>query len=341
MTNKYSALFITHRGERHQQDALGAAPDFLDVTMMRSPTKEEIIAALPGKDFLITERSGVIDSDIITAGSTLRLIQRLGSQTYDIDLKAAKKSGIPVCYLPVRSCIMVAEHMVLQLLALAKRLREVMELTQQADDFGNPPRLCDEDYFAYNWTGRENLLGLWESTVGILGFGEIGTELARRLQGYGCHILYNKRNRLPEEAEKELDIEFATQDELLEKSDFLCMLLPYFPETALSLNAEFFSKMKPGACFISCGGSGVVDDQALAAAVESGHLYGAAVDTFVYEPIAKNSPLLPLAKDPFKNMVLTPHTAAGSASASSKSRKGDYINIERILSDQKLIGRLV
>lgn len=341
MTKKYSALFITHRGERHQQDALGAAPDFLDVTMMRSPTKEEIIAALPGKDFLITERSGVIDSDIITAGSTLRLIQRLGSQTYDIDLKAAKKSGIPVCYLPVRSCIMVAEHMVLQLLALAKRLREVMELTQQADDFGNPPRLCDEDYFAYNWTGRENLLGLWESTVGILGFGEIGTELARRLQGYGCHILYNKRNRLPEEAEKELDIEFATQDELLEKSDFLCMLLPYFPETALSLNAEFFSKMKPGACFISCGGSGVVDDQALAAAVESGHLYGAAVDTFVYEPIAKNSPLLPLAKDPFKNMVLTPHTAAGSASASSKSRKGDYINIERILSDQKLIGRLV
>lgn len=341
MTKKYSALFITHRGERHQQDAIGAAPDFLDVTMMRSPSKEEIIAALPGKDFLITERSGMIDADIIATGSSLRLVQRLGSQTYDIDLKAAKKAGIPVCYLPVRSCIMVAEHMVLQLLALAKRLREVMELTQQADDFGNPPRLCDEDYFAYNWTGREDLLGLWESTVGILGFGEIGTELARRLQGYGCHILYNKRNRLPEEAEKELDIEFATQDELLEKSDFLCMLLPYFPETALSLNAEFFSKMKPGACFISCGGSGVVDDQALADAVASRHLYGAAVDTFVYEPIAKDSPLLPLARNPMNNLVLTPHTAAGSASASSKSRKGDYINIERILSDQKLIGRLV
>ncbi len=341
MTEKYSALFITHRGERHQQDALGAAPEYLEVSMLRSPSKEEIIAALPGKDFLITERTGEIDADIIAAGSNLRLIQRLGSQTYDIDLKAAKKAGIPVCYLPVRSCIMVAEHMVLQILALAKRLREVMDLTESADDFGKPPKQCDEDYFAYNWTGRENLLGLWESTVGILGFGEIGTELTRRLQGYGCNILYNKRNRLPEEAEAELNIEFATQDELLEKSDFLCMLLPYFPETALSLDADFFARMKPGACFVSCGGSGVVDDQALADAVASGHLYGAAVDTFVYEPISKDSPLLPLARNPQTNLVLTPHTAAGSASASSKSRTGDYINIHRILTGDKLVGRLV
>ena len=341
MSQKHATLFITHRGERHQQDALGAAPAELEVTMLRSPSKEEIIAALPGKEFLITERTGVIDADIIQAGKNLKLIQRLGSQTYDIDLKAAKKAGVPVCYLPVRSCIMVAEHMMLQILALAKRLREVMDLTEEADDFGRPPRLCDEDYFAYNWTGRENLLGLWESTVGILGFGEIGTELARRLQGYGCTILYNKRNRLPVEAEEELNIEFASQDELLAKSDFLCMLLPYFPETALSLDAKFFARMKPGACFVNCGGSGVVDDQALADTVANGHLYGAAVDTFMYEPIATDSPFLPIARKPSTNLVITPHTAAGSASASSKSRKGDYINLQRVLAGEKLVGRLV
>jgi phosphoglycerate dehydrogenase-like enzyme len=341
MTKKHPTLFITHRGERHQQDALGAAPAELNITMLRSPSKEEIIAALPGMEFLITERTGVIDSDIIQAGKDLRLIQRLGSQTYDIDLKAANKAGVPVCYLPVRSCIMVAEHMVLQILALAKRLREVMDLTVSADDFGHPSRLCDEDYFAYNWTKRENLLGLWESTVGILGFGEIGTELARRLNTYGCDILYNKRNPLPEEAEQELNISFATQAELLEKSDFLCMLLPYFPETAQTLDADFFAKMKPGSCFVSCGGSGVVNDQALAEALTSGHLYGAAVDTFTYEPIAKDSPLLPIARQPQSNLVITPHTAAGSASASSKSRKGDYVNILRILDRGNLVGRLV
>ena len=129
MSKKHPTLFITHRGERHQNDALQAAPKDLEVTMLRSPSKEEILVALPGKEFLITERTGVIDADIINAGKDLKLIQRLGVQTYDIDLKAAKKAGIPVCYLPVRSCIMVAEPMLMQILVLAKRLREVMDLT--------------------------------------------------------------------------------------------------------------------------------------------------------------------------------------------------------------------
>ncbi len=341
MSQKHPTLFITHRGERHQNDALNAAPANLEITMLRSPSKEDILAALPGKEFLITERTGVIDADIINAGKDLKLIQRLGVQTYDIDLKAAKKAGIPVCYLPVRTCIMVAEHMIMQILVLAKRLREVMDLTFRAEDFGQPSKLCDEDHFAYNWTGRENLYGLWGSTVGILGFGEIGTELARRLQGYGCTILYNKRNRLPEEAEQELNIEFASAEELQEKSDFLCMLMPYFPETAKSLDAGFFANMKPGACFVSCGGSGVVDDRALSDALASGHLYGAAVDTFMYEPISKDSPFLSLAANPQTNLVITPHTAAGSASASSKSRAGDYVNILRVMDGKNLVGRLV
>lgn len=341
MSQKHATLFVTHRGERHQNEALAAAPENLEISMLRSPSKEEIIAALPGKEFFISERSGIIDADIIAAGKDLRLIQRLGAQTYDIDLKAAKKAGLPVCYLPVRTCIMVAEHMMLQILATAKRLREVVHLTTGADDFGHPSKLCDEDYFAYNWTGRENLYGLWESTVGILGFGEIGTELVRRLQGFGCHILYNKRSRLPEEAERELNIKFATVEELQARSDFLCMLLPFFPETANSLDAKFFAGMKPGSVFVSCGGSGVVNEQALANALTSGHLYGAATDTFTYEPIAKDSPYLPIARKAGTNLFITPHTAAGSVSASSKSRVGDYQNFQRLLEGKILVGRLV
>ena len=93
----HPTLFITHRGERHQQDALNAAPAELDIAMRRTPSKDEIIALLPGKEFLITERSGEIDADIIWAGHDLRLIQRLGAQTHDIDLDAARAAGIPVC----------------------------------------------------------------------------------------------------------------------------------------------------------------------------------------------------------------------------------------------------
>ncbi len=338
---RHKTLFITHRGLRHQQAALEAAPAELEVTIRRSPSKEEIIALLPEMEFLISERTGEINADIIAAGKKLRLIQRLGSQTYDIDLEAARAAGIPVCYLPVRSCIMVAEHMLLQMLALAKRLREVMDLTLEADDFGQPPRRCDEDYFAYNWTGRENILGLWGATVGILGMGEIGTELARRLRGFGCTVLYNKRNPLPEAAERELNVQFAGVDDMLARSDYVCMLLPFFPETEQSLSRDFFAKMKPGSIFVSCGGSGVVDEEALAEALRSGHLYGAAVDTYTFEPIAPDNPLLPLARDPRANIVLTPHTAAGTVAAASSERYGDYTNIMRVLHGEPLVGRLV
>jgi phosphoglycerate dehydrogenase-like enzyme len=336
----HPTLFITHRGERHQQAALAAAPAELDITMVRTPSKEQILALLPGKEFLITERTGEIDAEIIAAGSALRLIQRIGSQTYDIDLAAARAAGVPVCYLPVLSCIRVAEHMLLQMLACAKRLREVVDITLSAADFGQPPRRCDEDYFAYNWSGQRDIRGLWGVTVGILGFGEIGTELARRLQGFGCKILYNKRNPLPAEAERELNIRFASADALVAQSDYVCMLLPLFPETEQMLGRDFFGRMKPGAIFVSCGGSGVVVEEALAGACAAGHLHGAGVDTFTFEPIAPDSPLLLLARQPQANLVLTPHTAAGAAAANAVERSEDYDNLLRMLRGEELVGRL-
>ncbi|PKN84813.1 MAG: hypothetical protein CVU46_12980 [Chloroflexi bacterium HGW-Chloroflexi-8] len=344
MSLKHPTLFITHRGERHQQAALASAPTELDITIKRSPTKEEIISLLPGKEFLITERSGQIDADIIQAGKDLKLIQRLGSMTYDIDLQAAKKAGIPVSFLPVQSCILVAEHMIMQILGCTKRVREMIDVTLSADDFGNESKLCDEDYFAYNWSNRIGIRGMWGSTIGILGFGEIGAEVARRLLVYGCKVLYNKRNPLPENAEKELNVQYASWDELVSTSDIVCMLLPYFPETAQSLSDEFFQSMKKGSIFVSCGGSGVVDELALKNALESGHLYGAALDTFTYEPIAKNDPLLSIAKNPLMNLILTPHTAAGTGSigfAPGEERLGDYINLIRVINGGKIIGQLV
>ena len=202
----------------------------------------------------------------------MRLIQRLGSQTYDIDLAAAKAAGIPVCYTPVWSCLMVAEHMLMQMLALAKRLREMMVITQGAQDYGQPPQRCDEDYFAYNWAGRQNVAGLHGCTVGILGMGEIGSELARLLQGFDVTVLYNKRTPLPPDTEAELGVRFAGLEELLACSDTVCMLLPFFAETEQSLSRVFFAAMKPGSFFVSCGGSGVVDEVALADALRSGHL---------------------------------------------------------------------
>jgi phosphoglycerate dehydrogenase-like enzyme len=287
-------------------------------------------------EFIISERSGAIDADVIGAAPKLRLIQRLGSQTHDIDLEAARQAGVPVCYWPVDSCIMVSEHMVLQVLALAKRLREVMEIALEADDWGSQPRRCDEDYFAYNWSRREGIGGLRDRTVGILGFGEIGTELSRRLRPFEPVVLYNKRDRLPMPAEQALGVTYATEEQLVAQSDYLCALLPFFPETEQTINAGFFSRMKAGACFISCGAGGVIDEHALAHALEAGHLGGAALDTYTWEPIPKDNPLLPLASHPSSNILLTPHTAAGSIAANPTERKDDYSNLIRVLRGEAL-----
>jgi phosphoglycerate dehydrogenase-like enzyme len=339
MADQHPVLFLTHRGERHQQAALGAAPAELVVTMRRSPTREEVLALIHSAEFLVTERTGDIDAGIIAAGKKLRLIQRLGSRTYDIDLGAARCAGVPVCYLPVRGCINVAEHMLLQMLALSKRLREQMDLVSAGDDWGRP-RLCDEDTFAYNWTARRNVRSLWGSTVGILGFGEIGAELARLLKPFGCRILYTKRTRLPEAAEAEYGVQFSTNAEIAASSDSVCMLLPYFEETRQSLGGDFFSAMKPGAFFVSCGGSGVVDETALASACAVGHLGGAALDTFTNEPVTPDDPMVALARDPRSNVVLTPHTAAGAEAANRIERQEDYDNLLRALRGEPLVGRV-
>jgi phosphoglycerate dehydrogenase-like enzyme len=343
MPQKQPVLFLTDRSQYHQQEALAAAPPELVVTMMRRPSKEEVLRALPECQFLISERAGIVDADMIAAGPNLRLIQRLGSLTYDIDLDAARAAGVPVAAWPVETAIMVAEHMVMQLLVLAKRTREVAAVACETGDWGGPSRRTDEDTFAYDWTGRTGVRPIYGQTVGILGFGEIGAELSRRLRGFcPSAVLYHKRSRLPEQAERELGITYAPTQQIMAVSDFLCVLLPYNPNTDMLLGPELLSMMKKGTFLVSCGSGSVIDEVALATKVQEGHLAGAALDTFEWEPIRPDNPLLPLARDPNVNVVLTPHTAAGSSADadSDRTRKGDYINLTRVLAGQPPLHRV-
>jgi phosphoglycerate dehydrogenase-like enzyme len=339
---KYKTLFLTNRSELHQGVALEAAPPELDVVMRRGASKGEIIALIPEMDFLISERTGVIDSDIVAAaaGRKLKLIQRLGSQTWDIDLRAAKAANIPVCYLPVRTCVFVAEHLLLEMLGLAKRIRELVDITDNAGDWGLPPKRCNENYFAFNWSGRKKLDAIYQSTVGILGFGEIGTELARRLKGFGCKVLYSKRRPLPADVEAELELTHATREELARQSDFVACLLPNLPENNQTIGRDFFSLMKPGAYFAHCGAPGVVIEDHLIRALNDGHLGGGAIDCFTYEPLRPDDPLVPIARDPTRNLILTPHVAAGAVAVSREERIPDYANVLRVLNGEKLSHRL-
>jgi phosphoglycerate dehydrogenase-like enzyme len=334
-----ATLFLTHRGLWQQQRVLESAPQELEITMLREASKAEIIRRLPDIDFLISEREDVIDADIIAAGRQLRLIQRLGSQTYDIDLGAARQAGIPVCYWPDMGTIHVAEHCLMQTLDLIKKVRDLTSTMNRAD-WTAPSMLCNEDTFSYNWTRRSGSDTLWGKTVGILGFGEIGRELAAMVKGFKGTILYHKRRPMVPQAEKELGVTYTLPDELARQSHVVYCLLPFIQESAQSMNAEFFANMMPGSYFVFCGGSGMVNEADLVAALRSGHLAGAALDTFTYEPLQKDSPLLDIHRELFDpnneapaNLLLTPHVAAGTRGG---SRRSDYSNLINVLTGQPL-----
>jgi phosphoglycerate dehydrogenase-like enzyme len=343
MARSLRVLFLTNRGRRHQAAALEAAPPGLDVTMARRPSREDLLRLLPDVDFVVSERSGEVDALMMAAAPRLRLIQRLGSLTYDIDLAAARAAGIAVSAWPVRPAIMVAEHVLLQMLFVARQLKDLAAVANEAADWGLPSRRTDEDIFAYDWSLRPDIEGLYERTVGILGFGEIGAELARRLAGLApACILYHKRRPLPPRAEEELRISYASLEQLVAESDFVCNLLPYSAETDGLIDARFLAAMKQGAFLVSAGSGSVVDEAALAAALRAGHLGGAALDTFEWEPIRPDNPLLPLARDPRANVLLTPHVAAGGwkDSARRTERRQDYENILRLLDGRPLLHRV-
>jgi phosphoglycerate dehydrogenase-like enzyme len=337
---RYQVIFTTERGHRHQQGALAAAPQILDVVMLRQPDLDTLLSHLANADYFISERAGAIDANMIASAPNLKLILRLGSTIHDIDLEAAQAAGIRVCYWPVSTVIYVAEHMVMQMLALSKKLHESEGIALAASSEWAESKRTDEDTFAYNWSGRKNVKGLWQRTVGILGLGEIGVELARRLLSWNCTLIYHKRRRLPKHVEADLGLSYVDRDTLLAQSDFVANLLPYFPNTDMLLDAANIAKMKQGAFIVSCGSGSVIDEHALAEAIMSHKLGGAALDTFEWEPIKADNPLIGLARDNY-NVLLTPHIAAGTTSAARQQRVGDYTNIMNDIEGAPLRYRVV
>jgi len=333
-------LYLCTLGQQHQQWRLDAAPAGLNVVMRRNPSKAELLALIPQADVLISERTGVIDREIIAAGARLKLIQRIGSLVHDIDLQAARALGVRVAAQPIVGTIAVAEHVMMQMLAVLRRIMpEQLILRQPPEQFaGGPARRTTEDVFSFNWSRQTEVGLLYGKTIGILGFGEIGAELARRLAGWRCRVLYAKRAQLPPHIEQSFNIVYREPEALLCESDIVVCLLPYFPETDHWLDAKRLRMMKRGAVLVEAGSGSVVDEQAVVEALEQGHLSGAAFDTYEWEPITPDNPLLRLReRDPQANVLLTPHIGScNDVSAGEFARF--YDNALRLLRGEPLQG---
>jgi len=337
MTNesgrKTRVLFLTDRGEWHQQAARAAAPPGMEVLIRRRPGAAELAALLPNVEVIVSERNQPVTEEMIAMTPRLRLIVRLGSLYHDIALEAARARGVRVSVQPVVGCIYGAEHVLTTALALLKQWKRSLHAAAAADH-GREAHLTDENTFAFNWLGYTDLRSLFGKTVAIVGMGEIGVELARRLPPFRpAAVLYHKRHPFPPEVDADLGITYASWADCLERADVLISLLPYSPETEGVLNALAFSRMKSTAILVHAGSGGVIDETTLAGALHAGRLLGAALDTFEYEPLQPDNPLIPLARDPDMNLLLTPHTAVAAELAGSP---GDYDEIVRFLAGETL-----
>lgn len=324
----YRVLFLTDRGERHQQAALAAAPPNLEVIMRRAATLPDLLPLLPTVDFLISERNQPVTADMIHAAPRLRLIVRLGSLANDIDLEVAREARVQVVVQPVLGAIYAAEHALMMILAVLKKLGRSLGAAISATH-GLPAQRGDENTFSFNWLGYTDIGGLVGKTVAIVGMGEIGAELARMLRGmWPGAVLYHKRRRYPASVEQQLDIRYADMEACLRQADVLVCLLPYSAETDYrnggGLSAARLAMLRPSAALVHLGSGSVLDESALIAMLRAGRLAGAALDTYEYEPLQADHPLVQLARDPNSNLLLTPHTAGAFV---AQDRSTDYAAI--------------
>lgn len=262
-----------------------------DYTVYERTSPDEIIKRAKGAEILIVNKT-IIDRDILNALSPELKYIGLQSTGYNVvDCEYARQLGITVCNIPAYSTNAVAQ------LVFAFILQITNEVTLHSDAVKNG-EWCDCPDFCF-W--KKPLTELDGKTIGIVGFGSIGQRVASIAMAFGMRVLaYNPRPK----DKGELNVSFVSIDELLSQSDIVTCHCPLTPETEGLINKENISKMKKSAILINTSRGPVVDEQALADALNNDELQAAGLDVLKVEPASRNNPLLTA-----KNCYVTPHIA--------------------------------
>lgn len=265
----------------------------LQVDVQTGLSPQALIELIPAYDALIVRSETKVTTDVLAAGSQLKVIARAGVGVDNINLDAATQLGIMVVNAPGGNTISAAEHTIAMILALARHI-------PQAHD----------SLHAGEWK-RSRFMGVEVrgKTLGCLGLGRIGSEVARRAQGLEMQVIaYDPY--ISAEYASHLHVDLASFETVLSKADFITIHLPKTDDTAGLLDTQMLAMTKPGVRIVNCARGGIVDELALLAALDSGHVAGAALDVFNQEPLPADSPLL---RHP--RVIVTPHIAGSTVEA--------------------------
>jgi D-3-phosphoglycerate dehydrogenase / 2-oxoglutarate reductase len=268
----------------------------IDLRYEVGPTPEKLEKALDGVGAWLVRSETKVTKDWIGKAKALKLIGRAGVGVDNIDIQAATLRGIAVVNAPAANTIAACEHAVGLMLALARNIAQ-----------------ADADTKAGNWK-RAKWMGveLQGKTLGVVGLGRIGREVAKRALSFGMRVV-GFDPFVSAELAAELGVELGSIDKVFAEADFLTLHAPGSDKTKHLLNADSIKKLKKGVRIINCARGELIDEKALIEAVKSGHVGGAALDVFEKEPLAADSELR---KHP--QIILTPHLGASTAEAQSK-----------------------
>jgi D-3-phosphoglycerate dehydrogenase / 2-oxoglutarate reductase len=271
------------------------------VDLLREPTWEVLTAdQVAGKlpehladaDALVVRSAVQVDAALLEHSPKLRVVGRAGVGVDNVDIDAATRKGIAVMNTPGGNAVAVAEQTLGMMLAMARFLCK-----------------ADASMHAGKWE-KKSLQGteLRGKTLGIVGLGKIGMEVARRARAFGMEVVGHDPF-VSAAVAKEQGIRLVTHEELYKASDYITLHVGLTPQTTGMINADSIKKMKPGVRLVNCARGELVDEAALADALRSGYVAGAGLDVFVQEPL-KNSPLQAL-----DNVILTPHVGGSTNEA--------------------------
>ncbi|TCV65679.1 2-hydroxyacid dehydrogenase [Pseudomonas fluorescens] len=296
MTNTARAVFLDHPSlDLGDLDLSPLRSCFGELQLFARTTPDQVIERLKGVTVAITNKI-VIDAQAMAASPELKLILISATGTNNVDLAAARHHGITVCNCQGYGTPSVAQHTLMLLLNLATRLGDYQKAVgegrwQQASQF------CLLDYPIVELEGK---------TLGLLGHGELGSAVGRLAEAFGMRVLLGQIPGRPPRPDR------LPLEQLLPQVDALTLHCPLNEHTRNFIGARELALLKPGAFVVNTARGGLIDEQALAEALRSGHLGGAATDVLSVEPPTQGNPLL--AGD-IPRLIVTPHNAWGSREA--------------------------
>ncbi|CAI0445790.1 unnamed protein product [Linum tenue] len=280
-------------------EKLGAAgldllKEFANVDCSYNLSPEELNTKISLCDALIVRSGTKVSREVFeSSGGRLKVVGRAGVGIDNVDLAAATEHGCLVVNAPTANTVAAAEHGIALLAAMARNVA-------QADASVKAGKWLRNKYVGVSLVGK---------TLAVMGFGKVGTEVARRAKGLGMHVIAHDPYA-PADRARAIGVELVTFDEAIATADFISLHMPLTPTTSKMLNDETFGKMKKGVRIVNVARGGVIDEEALVRALDSGIVAQAALDVFRKEPPSPESKLVQ-----HENVIVTPHLGASTVEA--------------------------